>query len=396
MIKTTFVFFCLFFTTFVWGQAESDYYQAPIDTTLLSKFLGEKRNISVILPKSFSKAKATKFPLIVVFDRQNKRIFRQTFEAINYLVSFDEMPEAIIIGVSTENNQKRLWETSLKSSIDRATGENFIRFLYEELIPWAEADLNCGNNRLFIGHSRFGYFTSYLLTNKFTELTGVISLSPFFKEPNVNVVDSLNSRLQTTKLNHTVYYRFITGDSITDTKDYLLMKSFLSKAKQVKNFNWKGTAFYNAKHMAVPGLGVMPSLLEIFDFWSDEMAKVLQSEQPFTPEVYNSFTNRMKSHYGDRIGLGLSVLNGIGYKFYNNGKYEYARAAWQALLQEYPMFTYAYVSIGKSYLKQGNKMAAVDFYKRAKQELFGNSFYNEVQKQEMLTEIEAEIKALEN
>lgn len=396
MIRTAFVLFCLFFATFTFGQTESDYYKASIDTTLSSKYLGKKRSISVILLKSFSKAKATKFPLVVVFDRQNKRIFRQTFEAINYLVSFDEMPEAVIIGISTENNQKRLWETSLKSSMDKANGENFIRFLYEELIPWAEAELNCGSNRIFIGHSRFGYFSSYLLTNKLTDLTGVISLSPFLVEPNVNVVDSLKKRLSTTNLNHTVYYRFITGDSIIDTKDYSLMKSFLSKAKPVKNFNWKGTAFYNAKHMAVPGLGVMPSLLEIFDFWSDEMAKVLQSEQPFTPEVYKSFTHKMKSHYGDGIGLGLAVLNGIGYKFYNNQKYDYARAAWQVLLQEYPMFTYAYISIAKSYSKEGNKMAAVEIYKKAKQELSNNSFYSEEQSQEMMTEIEAEIKVLQS
>ncbi len=88
-MRAAFVLFCLLFTVFSFGQTESEYYQAPKETTLSSKFLGEKRNISVILPKSFSKTKATKFPIIVVFDRQNKRIFRQTFEAINYLVSFD-------------------------------------------------------------------------------------------------------------------------------------------------------------------------------------------------------------------------------------------------------------------------------------------------------------------
>lgn len=376
------------------AQTASDYYQPPLDTILSSKFLHEQRPISVILPKSFNKGKATKFPLVIVFDRQNQRIFRQTFETINYLVSFDEMPEAIIIGISTENNQKRIYETSLKSSLEKATGENFIRFLYEELIPWAEAELNCGSNRIFIGHSRFGYFSSYLLTSQLTALTGVISLSPFFKEPNVNLVDSLKSRLLTTRLPHTVYYRFITGDSITDTKDYLLMDSFLVTAKPTTNFNWKGTAFYNAKHMAVPGLGVMPSLVEIFDFWSDEMTKVLQSEQPFTTEVYKRFTNRMKSHYGDGIGLGLSVLNGIGYKFYNNQQYEYARAAWQALLQEYPMFSYAYVSIAKSYAKEGNKKAAAEMYRKARQELSDNTFYNKEQSLEILHEIEAALKAL--
>lgn len=394
MKKNILVFFCLVSVFSSSGQTESEYYQNPIDTLISSQHLGEKRAISIILPKSFSKVKATKFPLIIVFDRQNKRIFRQTFEDINYLVSFDEMPEAVIIGISSENNQKRFFETSLKSSNEKATGENLINFLYKELIPWAETELNCGSDRIFIGHSRFGYFTSYLLANKFSELTGVISCSPFFLQPNVNVVDTLRHRLRTTKLNHTVYYRFITGDTVTDTKDYTLMKSFLNKAKPDKQFNWKGTEFYNARHMAVPGLSVMPSLLEIFDYWSDEMNKVLQDETPFNSEVYDRFKLKMKHHYGDNIGLGLAVLNGIGYKFYNNKKFDNARQAWLLLLEEYPMFTDAYLNIANSYEKEENKTDAISYYEKAKQKLTDNSFYTKQQNQEMFADIEASLKEL--
>ena len=205
---------CIGHVTF--GQTESEYYKAPGDTTFTSKYLNEKRGITVILPKNFSNTKTSKYPLIIVFDRQNKRIFRQLFESINYLVSFDEMPEAIIIGITTENNYNRVLETSFLASMENAKGENLINFLYKELIPWAETELNCSTNRIFIGHSRFGYFTSYLLSNKLNDLTAVISCSPFFKEKNINVVDLLKSKLASQKLEHTVYYIFITGDSLTD------------------------------------------------------------------------------------------------------------------------------------------------------------------------------------
>ena len=209
---------CIGHVTF--GQAESEYYKAPSDTTLTSKYLNEKRGLTVILPKNFSKIKASKYPLIIVFDRQNKRIFRQIFESINYLVSFDEMPEAIIIGITTENNYNRVLETSFLASMENAKGEKLINFLYDEIIPWAKTELNCSTNKIFIGHSRFGYFTSYLLSNKLNDLTAVISCSPFFKQENLNVVDSLKSKLPTIKLEHTVYYRFITGDSLTDLTEY--------------------------------------------------------------------------------------------------------------------------------------------------------------------------------
>ena len=377
------------------AQTASDYYQAPIDTFLSSRYLGEKRKVTVILPSGFSTSKATRFPLIVVFDRQNRRIFRQTFESINYLVSFDEMPAAVVIGISTDD-RKRFFETSLLASTERATGEKFINFLYEELIPWAEKELNCGTNRLFIGHSRFGYFSSYLLANKLTQLTGVISCSPFFLQPNVHVVDTLKQALQTSPLNHTVYYRFITGDTATDTKDYALMKSFLSSAKWQKQFNWKGTEYYNARHFAVPGLGVMPSLVEMFDYWSEEMNRVLQSQAPFDRNVYQEFKQKMRQHYGDEIGLGLAVLNGIGYKFYNRQRYNEARQAWLLLLEEYPMFAEAWVSIADAYGKEGNRKEAISYYEQAKKVLANNTFYTQMQRQEMRTEIDAALKELRN
>ena len=381
-------------TTFT--QTASAYYQDPKDTVLTSMKLGEKRPITIILPKSFNRSKASKFPLIIVFDRQNQRIFRQTFEAINYLVSFDEMPEAVIIGISTQNNQQRYLETSLKTSTEKAKGEALIEFIYEELVPWAASALNCGSNRIFIGHSRFGFFTSYLLANKIHDLTGVISCSPFFVQPNVNIVDSLQERLRTARLNHTVYYRFVTGDSATDTPEYSLMNNMLRNTRPQALFNWKGTAFYNARHMAVPGLGVMPSLLEIFDYWSDETNKVLQDSLPFNSTRYDGFKRQMKQHYGAPLGLGLATLNGIGYKFYNQQQYSNARNAWQLLLEEYPQFTQAHISLANAYEKEGNKAEAIRCYSKAKQDLPNNPFYSQAQIQEMMSAIEVSLQSLRN
>lgn len=384
---------CLWLATGLLAQSESEYYQNPKDTVLSSRFLGTQKSITVILPKSFSKSRSTKFPLIIVFDRQNKRNFRQAFEDINYLVSFDEMPEAVVIGISTDNNQ-RFFETSLLASAEQARGEKLIRFLFEELIPWASSALNCGSNRVLIGHSRFGYFSSYILANQLPHLTAVVSLSPFFVQPHVNVTDSLVSSLSTRQWHHTVYYRFVTGDSATDTNEFSLMQSALSRARVPESFNWKGTAFYNARHMAVPGLGLMPSQLEIFDYWSDATIKMLQTEALFTPEVYQQFKQQMKRHYGDSLGLGLSVLNGIGYKFYNKQQYEAARTAWQILLQEYPMFAAASISIAKSYEQEGKPVLAAAHYKQAAQLLADNSFYPTEVRQEMLTAIGEALKRL--
>ncbi len=395
MKETILIISILFIGKIAIGQTESEYYKNPIDTIFESKVLNEKREITVILPKSFCKENASKYPLIIIFDRQNKKIFREIFESINYLVSFVEMPESIIIGISTNTNRRYI-ESSFTASNENGKAEKMIDFLYKELIPWADNEYNCSNVNVFIGHSRFGYLSSYLLSHKMNDLTGVISCSPFFLQTNVNLVDSLKSSLEKTILNHTVYYRFITGDSISDSKDYALMKSYLEHSKKLENFNWKGMEFYNAQHMAVPGLGVMPSLLEIFDYWSDEMNKILsEKEVIFNRAEQEAFKQKMKTHYVDRIGLGIANINGIAYKYYNDKKYAEARLSWELLMEEYPIFTNSRIKIADTYAIENNKSEAIKNYKIAKQELNKYSFYSSQEKEELRNEIEEKLSKLE-
>jgi tetratricopeptide (TPR) repeat protein len=103
----------------------------------------------------------------------------------------------------------------------------------------------------------------------------------------------------------------------------------------------------------------------------------------------------MKIQYGDKIGLGLSVLNGIGFKYYNDKKYSEARQTWDIVLEEYPMFTDAYVNMANSYAKEGNKQSALEFYEKAKQNLTLTTFYSNTERQEILKDIEESIKTVQ-
>jgi len=374
----------IFYPLSLLAQTKSDYYNAPIDTILASKSLNKKEEITIILPRAYRKDKSTKYPVIIVFDRQNRKEFREIYESINYLVSFDGMPESIIIAIKSDN---RLLETSFLPSKENAQGEQMIGFLYDELIPWAEANFNTGKSRIFIGHSRFGYFSSYLLQNKLTELTGVISCSPWFSELNINIVDSLKEKLQKKHLTHEVYYRFVPDYSVSGNKDYLLMKSSLSN-ESVKNFNWKGIEYEYANHLLTPGLSVMPSLLDIFGYWNTEQMNIFINDTvSFTANDYEVFVDKMRDHYGDKLGLGINQLNGIGFTFYNNKKYEAAIETWKILLNEFPMFAQGYVNIANAYKKEGKNAEVIKNCKEAMSQLKTNTFYSSEEKEELVQEI---------
>jgi hypothetical protein len=119
---------------------------------------------------------------------------------------------------------------------------------------------------------------------------------------------------------HKLFYRFITGDSLSDSPDYARMQAALRMAPLHPNFDWDAHAFYKASHNLVPGLGIMPSLLDIFHDWSAGA----NTFSPYSPKAasasYEDFKKRMRNVYGEEIGLGVARLNGLGNEFYNEKK----------------------------------------------------------------------------
>ena len=382
-MKYAFFLVLLFTASLVIAQSESDHYNSPKDTLIFSKALDEQREISIILPKSLNKSNA-KYPLIIIFDRQNRGIFRQLYESLNYSVAMNAMPESIIIGLSSKSN-KRYLETSFLPSTESARGEKLTQFVFSELIPWAKTNFRTNNINIIIGHSRFGYFTSYSLLKHSADLTGVISFSPFFKQPEVNVIDSIAKQVNTFTLKHTLYYRFVTGDSITDTKEYLDMKRKLQISAIPPKFNWKGLDYYDANHFLTPGIAIIQCFNEIFYYWENEAQKLIKT---FSAIEYEGFKNRMSDHYGDKIGLGISRLNGLGHGFNQAEQPKLARLTWNTLIKEYPSFTEAYLSIANSYIKEGNFVQANKYLEDAKNSLIENTLLTMDHQTQLHKEIE--------
>jgi enterochelin esterase-like enzyme len=121
-VKTLLLLLVCFYSLKGFAQGGSEYYRSLLDTTLYCQSLAQARNLTVILPTTFNVIRKTKYPLLIVFDRQNRGIFRQMVESIDYLTRFDAMPEAIIIGVTS--GQQRTLETSLVPKMEKRPAKN--------------------------------------------------------------------------------------------------------------------------------------------------------------------------------------------------------------------------------------------------------------------------------
>lgn len=358
---------------------EYERYKKLTDTTILSKKLGFEKKISVTVPFEWQADLDNNFPLIIIFDSQNQRSRNYILNTIDYLTSNEQMPASILISVESEQ-QYRYMETAYTQSDPNGKAVENEQFIFNELIPLAEKEYKAGPFRMLIGHSRYGYFTTSLLNSRPDEINAVISLSPFFIQKNVNLVDSVE-QLVNTQFSSTKYYRFATGNDFPE--DYYKMEAML-KTNENPQFNAGGQLFLQADHNVTPGLAIAQALYEIFEFWSKEQNAYIDNDNKdlkILPELENNIAN----HYGCELRFALGILNGKGWYFYNEGEFEKAIQAWEILLENYPNLSEAYL-----YIIDAKKEAKMDYANTVaefKINLQESALYSDNEKKELLEEL---------
>ena len=127
----TFLIFLTLVNTTLFAQ-DYERYKKLKDLTISSTNLGFAKNISIVVPIEWQKGTKNKFPLIIVFDKQNERSNNYILNTIDYLTSNEQIPSSIIISVASEQRYRYI-ETQYKISDSKGLGlenENFLLLSY--------------------------------------------------------------------------------------------------------------------------------------------------------------------------------------------------------------------------------------------------------------------------
>lgn len=359
---------------------EYERYKRIADTSIVSEYLGFEKKISITVPFEWQRNTDRKFPLIVVFDSQNQRSHNYILNTIDYLTSNEQMPSAIIVSIAS-SQKHRLLETMHTESSENGLLEQNKKFLFQELIPLIERNYNASTFRLFVGHSRYGYFTSSLLFSSADKLNGVISLSPFFSQKNVELVDSMNT-LNNREFSSTKFYRYGIGSDYPS--QFFEMDSALTAVTN-ENFDAKGVLFKEADHNVTPGLIIGVALYEIFEKWSEYQSIYFSNDQEDL-KIIRSLEKDILEHYGSSLAFSLGILNGKGWYFYGESKYEKAIEAWEVMLASYPNFSEAYLYIIDAHIKLNREYS--DVTELFKASLAKSEIYSMEEKSELIKELE--------
>lgn len=355
-------------------------YKKLNDITINSKYLGFEKKISLTVPLEWQNNLNQKFPIILIFDSQNSRSHNYIINSIDYLTSNEQIPSSIIVSVESEQRY-RYKETQYKISDENGLGFENEKFIFEELIKLLENEYRASKFRLFIGHSRYGYFTTSLFANKTNELNAVISLDPFFTQSKLDLTKEFQT-LNSTPLKYKKYYRFSIGNDYPE--DYNNMVAVMNNSKFNENLDLKGSYYEKAAHNSVPGLSISTQLYEIFKIWYDYQMQYLSPNQNDL-KIKKLLDNKVLENYGTPIKFSLGTLNGKGWYFFNEKDYKKAIEAWEIMLESYPNFSeiYLYIIKAKKELNQDYSESLKMFHKS----LVNSEFYTFEQKEELKNEL---------
>jgi len=179
------IYLLLFLLPFI-NLAQTEYF------TVNSQILQDKREIKLQLPRTYNSNEDQRYPLIVVFD--GDYLFEPIAGTIDYLSYWDEVPEAIIIGINQSKTRSDDFQIGSSRYLPEGKGADFFDFVEIELIPMIEDKYRIAEFKMAVGHNQSANFINFFLLRKSLLFNGYISLSPLLS---TNMSERVTNALKT-------------------------------------------------------------------------------------------------------------------------------------------------------------------------------------------------------
>ncbi|MFP2995543.1 alpha/beta hydrolase-fold protein [Spongiivirga sp. MCCC 1A20706] len=223
--------------------------------------LGETRKIDIYIPESYSAEDKKTYPLVIVLD--GDYLFDLAVSNTKLYSYWEEMPEAIVVGVQQEN--VRIGDTKYNddSGLPEERGAAFFEFIAMELVPYITKGYKTANFKMIVGHDRTAAFLNYYLFKEDPMFDAYVSLAPKFAP---FMEERLADKLNGTEKRR--FYYLATGEN-DDKRGRKAIKALNDKVKTSTNENlsFYFDEFANAGENAVAGYGIASAMDQIFGMY---------------------------------------------------------------------------------------------------------------------------------
>ena len=282
-----------------------------------SKKLGEEREITISLPKSYAKETKRNYPLLVLLD--GDYLYAPFQGAITYANYWDDIPELIIVAITQNKKEERYddcqWDEETGLPLEK--GINFFEFIGTELIPYVEKNYRVAPFKIIAGHDTTAGFSNLYLYKENPLFDAYISLSP-------DLPPQMDKRLpeRMAQITKPIYYYQSSADG--DIKRLLKGVKSLDEGLKTINktsFNYKFDEFIGSSHYSLVLHSIPSALYHIFAVYqpitSLEFQKIAALESGYVQYLIDKYETIEKA-FNTKIPVRMGDFKAIEAAIFKN------------------------------------------------------------------------------
>ena len=326
-----------------------------------SEKLGETRQIKIHVPDNYDSDTDKTYPLFVVFD--GDYLFDPVVGNIKYLSYWEDMPEAIVVGIDQDKTRQYDTMYSEQNSFPIESGANFFEFVGFELMPYMRENYRVANFNIAVGHGSTANFIGYYLLKNDPLFQAYISISPDLA-PGMD--QYLTERLLKMDNTHFYYLATSSNDLRKLRKDIDILNTNLASINN-ENLNYSFNDFNGPTHYSLPTHAI-PNALENIFYAFQPITKKEYKEEILTLDY--SPVDYLKEKYQvvkDLFGIDKKILvndfRAISSAIEKNQLFEYYQDLAKLASRDYPETLLGTYYLARYYEEMGEPKKAYRTYK---------------------------------
>lgn len=328
--------------------------------TIGSNKLGESRELKIQLPRGYHDDDRKTYPLFIVFD--GDYLFEATAGDVDYFSYWEDMPEAIVVGINQADRRYEDCMYSEQNSLPIDSGAHFFEFIGTELIPYLQSNYRVGDFKVAVGHGETANFINYYLLKEQPVFQAYVVISPEWA-PGMRTY--ITDRLATFQ-NKVFYYLATASNDIPEiksaTEDLNKNLSLLDNENLFYHFD----VFEGASHYSGPTHAIPKALEDIFSVfrpinkeeYNEKILKLDTSPVDYLEEKYQT----IKTLFGVDKQILINDFKAIEAAIEKKEDFQYFEPLGKLARDQYPDTLLGNYYLGRFYEETGEPKKAMKIY----------------------------------
>lgn len=321
-----------------------------------SNILNEERTLLIYLPPNYQHS-TERYPVLYLLDGTWN--FHHVTAAVQFLSAQRLIPRMIVAGLANTDRNRDFLPTHMNHIRTSGGGDNFLKFIETEWIPYMDKHFRAEPYRILVGHSFGGLFSVYAMLTKPDLFNAYIAISPSLHWDNMLVLKKAQKFFK----KRLSFKKFLYMSMGNETRDMILSIQNFSKILKnhaPRDFRRHYEFMKKETHNSTPLRTVYNGLEMLYDGWRLPQ-KTIAGGLKAIEKHYGGLSKK----FGYTVPVPEAVLNNLGYHYLRKREVEKALEIFQLNVERFPGSANVYDSLGEALETAGQFEAAKKNYQLA-------------------------------